>query len=97
VDDWLHRRPGAGGIKKSAGEFFNGGFSVAKNGLFFAPESFLFLGALLHFELAKNGVPADVDFVPLGFEAAQAALAHLAQGAERRAVGDEAVDFLARG
>ena len=42
-------------------------------------------------------MPADVDFVPLGFDAAQGAFAHLAQIAQRRGVADERMDFLARG
>src|SRR5882724_10285313 len=65
--------------------------------LFFTPERFLIDGALLDLELAEDGVPADVDLVPLGLQAAQRAFAHLAEVAERRGVADEVVDLLARG
>jgi hypothetical protein len=42
-------------------------------------------------------MPADVDFVPLAFDAAQFALAHLAQVAQRRCMADERNDFLPAG
>lgn len=42
-------------------------------------------------------MPADVDFMPLAFEAAQGAFAQFAQIAQGRRVADEGVDFLARG
>jgi hypothetical protein len=72
--------------------------ALGKPKLFFsAPEIFVFLGAPLDFELAENGVPANVDFVLLGFEAAQRAFAQFTQIAERRRIADEGVDFLARG
>src|SRR4029077_16801410 len=62
-----------------------------------APESFLLDGALLDLELSENSVPADINFVPLSFEAAECAFAHLAQIAQRRRAGDKVMDFFARG
>ena len=52
---------------------------------------------MFNLELAENGVPADVNFVPLGLDAAQGAFAHFAQVTERRRVADQRVDFVARG
>src|SRR5580692_831970 len=51
--------------------------------LLLPPEALVFHGALLDFELAEDGMPADVDFVPLGLEIAQGAFAHLAEDAKR--------------
>ncbi len=65
--------------------------------LTFAPECFAFLAALFDLELAENGMPADVDFVPLAFQAAQCAFAHLAQKTEGWGVGNQRMDFVPRG
>src|ERR1017187_6124788 len=46
------------------------------------------------FQLAEDGMPADVDFVPLAFNVSQRAFVHLAEEAERGGVADEGVDFL---
>ncbi|HSY10123.1 MAG TPA: hypothetical protein VK840_04330, partial [Candidatus Dormibacteraeota bacterium] len=44
----------------------------ADENLFFrSPKGFGLSGALFDFELPQNGMPADVDFVPLAFDAAQ--------------------------
>ena len=64
---------------------------------FSAPEIFVFHVALLDLELAQDGVPADVNLVPLRFEAAQGAVPHLAQMAERGRVADQRMNFLPRG
>src|SRR5579872_1266726 len=61
-----------------------------------APKGFRFFAALFDFDLAEDGVPADIDFVPLGFEVAQGALAHFGEKTQRRRVADERMDFIAR-
>ena len=67
-------------------------------GLFFCPpEGLYLLGVLFDLELAQDGVPGDVNFVPLAFQAAERAFVHFAEVAQRRGVADERVDFLARG
>src|SRR6516225_2183006 len=67
-------------------------------GLFFPAEERLgFLGRMFDLELAKDGVPADVDLVPLGFNTAQGTFAHLAQVTERRGIADEGMYFLLGG
>src|ERR1019366_4979220 len=46
---------------------------------------------LADFQLAENGMPADVDFVPLALDIAERAFVHLAQEAERRSVANQRV------
>ena len=49
------------------------------------------LVVLLDLELAQDGVPGNINFVPGVLDAAQRAFAHLAQIAERRRIADERV------
>src|SRR5579862_930079 len=65
--------------------------------LFPEKERLGLLGALFDLELAQNGMPADVDFVPLAFDAAQGTFAHFAQVTERRRVADKGMNFLLAG
>lgn len=52
---------------------------------------------LLDLELAEDGVPANVDLVPLAFGTAYRPFAHFTEVAERRRIADERVDFFSRG
>src|SRR5208283_5049615 len=66
--------------------------------LFFcAPERLHFLAVLFDLELAQDGVPGDVNLVPLGFQAPERAFAHFAEVTQRRRIADERMDFVARG
>ena len=48
----------------------------------------------LHLELAEDGVPADINLVPLAFDVAHVAFALLAERAQGGGVADEVVDFI---
>src|ERR1035441_9154387 len=52
------------------------------------------LAPLADFQLAEDGVPADIDSVPLGFQGAQGAFIHFPQIPQRRGVTNQNVDFL---
>ena len=71
------------------------GKTEVKCGDWFSPtqECLCLLGTLFDFKLAQNGMPFDVDFVPLGFDAAQSAFAHLSKIAEGWRGADEGMDF----
>ena len=63
---------------------------AADENLFFpSPKGFILCGALFDFELSQYGMPADVDFVPLAFDAAKFALTHLAQITQRWRMADD--------
>ena len=50
--------------------------------LFRSPKMPRFNCTLLDLELSQDGVPTDVDFVPLGFQAAQGAFTHVPEETE---------------
>src|SRR2546425_9207359 len=58
---------------------------------------FGFIFAAAHLQLAKDGMPANINFVPLIFERAQSSFAHIAEVAKRRRIADERMNFLFRG
>ena len=88
LDELANRRRGQGFLSRRPGGRLSGLASAE-------PARFSLGGLLAHLQLAKNGLEANEQPVPVGLDIAERVVIHLAQEANGRRGGNERMNFLA--